>query len=325
MTDLRTLRIPSHALTVLAGAVVVVSWASAFPAIRLAAPELGVVGLSLVRLLVAAVVLLALAPMTGVRLPARRDLPLVIACGVFGMAAYQVLLNWGELHVPAGTASIIVAAAPLVSIAIAAGVFGERLTIVKIAGSAVAIAGVALVSTARSDVSVTAAVWIVIAAAVVQGIYHPLTKPLLRRYTGLEVATYGMVVGVLLTVPFAGFAWHDMATADGSAWWSAVYLGVVPSALGFVMWGYTVARVPVATSTSLLYLVPAFAILIAYVWLGETPNPAELLGGIVVIAGVGSVTLGDRLLARIRRPQAPLPEPPVPEQVPILRHAEKRS
>ncbi|MBT2235385.1 DMT family transporter [Nonomuraea sp. NEAU-A123] len=320
MTCFRTPRIPSNALTALAGAVVVVSWASAFPAIRLAAPELGVAGLSLVRLLVAAVVLLALAPVTGLRLPARRDLPLVIACGVFGMAAYQGLLNWGELHVPAGTASIIVAGTPLVSIAIAAGAFGERLTIVKIAGSAVAIAGIALVSTARSDVSVTTTSWIVIAAAVVQGIYHPLTKPLLRRYTGLEVATYGMVVGAALTVPFVGFAWNDMTTADGSAWWSAVYLGVVPSALGFVMWGYTVARVPVATSTSLLYLVPAFAILIAYVWLGETPKLVELFGGIVVIAGVGSVTLGDRLLSRVRRPQMA-----VPEQVPILSHSEDRS
>jgi drug/metabolite transporter (DMT)-like permease len=281
---------------------VVLSWASAFPAIRVAAPELGVVGLSVVRLLVAALALLVLAPALGLRLPARRDLPLVLGCGVFGMAAYQVLLNWGELHVTAGTASIIVGAAPLVSVAIAAGAFGERLTVVKIAGSAVAISGVVLVSTSRPGTTVTSTIWIVIAAAVVQGIYHPLTKPLLRRYTGLEVATYGMVVGVVLTLPFAGLAWSDLSTASAGAWWAAVYLGVVPSALGFLMWGYTVARMPVATSTSLLYLVPAAAIGIAYVWLGEQPILAELLGGLVVITGVGTVTLGDRLLAQVRRP-----------------------
>jgi drug/metabolite transporter (DMT)-like permease len=280
----------------------VLAWASAFPAIRVAAPELGVVGLSLVRLLVAALALLVLAPALGLRLPARGDVPLVIACGFFGMAAYQLLLNWGELHVQAGAASIIVAAAPLVSVAIAAGAFGERLTVVKIAGSGVAIAGVALVSTSRSGTSVTSTVWIVIAAAVVQGVYHPLTKPLLRRYTGLEVATYGMVVGVALTVPFMGLAWSDVTSASAGAWWAAVYLGVVPSALGFVMWGYTVARVPVATSTSLLYLVPAAAIVIAYVWLGERPILAELVGGLVVIAGVGTVTLGDRVVSWRRRP-----------------------
>jgi drug/metabolite transporter (DMT)-like permease len=299
----------SKARTAVAGTVVVLAWASAFPAIRVAAPELGVVGLSLVRLLVAALALLLLAPAVGLRLPARRDVPLVMACGFFGMAAYQVLLNWGELHVQAGTASIIVAAAPLVSVAIAAGAFGERLTVVKIAGSGVAIAGVALVSTSRSSTSVTSTVWIVIAAAVVQGIYHPLTKPLLRRYTGLEVATYGMVVGVALTAPFLGLAWKDLSTASAGAWWATLYLGLVPSALGFVMWGYTVARVPVATSTSLLYLVPAAAIVIAYVWLGERPVVAELLGGLVVILGVGTVTLGDRVVSRLRRPEAPGPDP----------------
>ncbi len=302
MAPLGTTTRLSNARTAAAGTVVVLAWASAFPAIRVAAPELGVVGLSLVRLVVAALALLLLASALGLRVPARRDLPLVIACGFFGMAAYQVLLNWGELHVPAGTASIIVAAAPLVSVAIAAGAFGERLSALKIAGSTVAIAGVVLVSTSRSNTSVTSTIWIVIAAAVVQGIYHPLTKPLLRRYTGLEVATYGMVVGVVLTVPFTSFGWTDLTSASAGAWWAAAYLGVVPSALGFVMWGYTVARVPVATSTSLLYLVPAAAIVIAYLWLGEKPILGELFGGLVVIAGVATVSLGDRVLTRVRRP-----------------------
>ena len=118
-----------------------------------------------------------------------------------------------------------------------------------------------------------------------------------------------MVVAVALTVPFVGFAWTDMSTASAGAWWAAVYLGVVPSALGFVMWGYTVARVPVATSTSLLYLVPAAAIVIAYVWLGERPILAELFGGLVVIAGVGTVTLGDRVVSRVRRPEVPDSDP----------------
>ncbi len=297
-----SVRPTSSARAAFAGATVLLSWASAFPAIRVAAPELGVVGLSLVRLVVAAVALLALAPALGVRLPARRDLPLILACGFFGMAAYQILLNWGELSVPAGTASLIIAAAPLVSVAIAARAFGERLTAAKVVGSFVAITGVALVATSRSDTSITSTIWIVIAAAIVQGIYHPLTRPLLRRYTGLEVATYSMVVGTLLTVPFIGLAWSSLTSASNDAWWAAVYLGIGPSALGFVMWGYTVARMPVATSTSLLYLVPAAAIVIAYVWLGEKPILAELLGGVVVIAGVAGVSLGDRLLLRIRRP-----------------------
>ena len=284
----------------LSGLAVVVLWASAFPAIRVASPELGVLGLSIIRLGVATVALLLLAPILKVRMPARRDLWLIIACGFFGMAAYQVLLNWGEQYVPAGPASIIVASAPLVSVAIAVVAFGERLTPVKVVGSAIAIAGVVIVCLARSGFTFSTALWIVIAAMVVQGIYHPLTKSLLRRYSGLEVATYGMVVGTVMVLPGLPFAWTDLVTASAGAWISAVYLGLLPSALGFVLWGYAVSRLSVAASTSLLYLVPPVAVLIAFVWLREIPYVSELWGGLVVIAGVVLVSQGDRLRARFR-------------------------
>lgn len=279
-----------------AGLGVVVLWASAFPAIRVAAPGLGVIGLSFVRLATAAAVLSVIAVFARVRLPERRQLLLVVAAAFFGMTAYQVLLNWGELAVPAAAASIIVATAPMVSAAIATLTLGERLTPIKIAGSVLAIMGVAVIGLARSGATITTAIWIVVGAAVVQGIYHPLTKPLLRTRSGLEVATYGQVTGTLMTVALLPWGWHALAAGSASAWGSAIYLGLLPSAAGFVLWGYAVARLPVVTSTSLLYLVPPFAVLIAFGWLGEVPYPRELLGGMVVIAGVILVSQGDRLL-----------------------------
>ena len=286
-----------------AGLGVVILWASAFPAIRIAAPALGVIGLSVTRLAIAAVALLVVAPLFRVRLPAVKDLPLILACGFFGMAAYQILLNFGELDIPAGTASIIVAAAPMVSVAIAAAFLGERLTTVKILGSMVAISGVAVVCLARTGFSLSTAVWVLVGAMVVQGIYHPLTKPLLKKYSGLEVAVYGMVGGTLMLLPALPLGWDELTTADATAWWAVVYLGLLPSALAFVLWGYAVARLPVATSTALLYLVPPVAVLIGFLWLGEIPYPSELLGGAVVIVGVCTISLGDRVLARRRHRQ----------------------
>ena len=103
-----------------AGISVVILWASAFPAIRVAAPDLGAVGLSLSRLAVAGAALLVLACWTRPRRPRLRDLPLIAAAGFTGMTAYQLLLNEAERSVPAGTASLVIAAAPLVSLAVAA-------------------------------------------------------------------------------------------------------------------------------------------------------------------------------------------------------------
>lgn len=285
-------------LALAAGLGVVLLWASAFPAIRVAAPELGPAGLSLVRLAVATTALIVAAAVTRVRLPRWRDLGWIAGCGFFGMTAYQLLLNWGEVSVPAGTASIIVAAAPLVSVAVARLLFQEQVTRVTVAGSAVALAGVAFVSLARAGLSLSGAVWLVIGAMAVQGIYHPLQKPLLNRYTSLEVATYCMTAGTIMTLPFAPFDLGPLLHADAGAWAAAVYLGLLPSAAGFVLWAYAVSRMPVAAATSLLYLVPPVAVLIAWVWLGEVPVAQELIGGLIVIAGVAVVAQGNRLRAR---------------------------
>lgn len=282
----------------LAGLVVVVVWASAFPAIRVASPALGVIGLSFARLAVATVALLTIAIVMKARMPRLRDLGWIVGCGFFGMTAYQLLLNWGELHVPAGTASIIVAAAPLVSVAVARALFRERVPVATMIGSAIALAGVAFVCLARSGVSLSAAVWIVVAAMIVQGIYHPLQRPLLTRYSSLEVACYAMVAGTVMTLPFVPLDLTGLTSAGVGPWLAAIYLGLVPSALGFVLWGYAVARMPVAVSTSLLYLVPPVAVLIAWLWLGELPLVAELLGGVVVIVGVVIISQAPRLLAR---------------------------
>jgi drug/metabolite transporter (DMT)-like permease len=114
-----------------------------------------------------------------------------------------------------------------------------------------------------------------------------------------------MVAGTIMTVPFVPFGWSGMVTASPQAWVAGVYLGVLPSAVGFVLWGYAAARLPVVTSTSVLYTVPAVAVLISYLWLGEVPLLSELAGGGVIVLGVVGISQGDRLVAWFRRRRGP--------------------
>ncbi|MEV5387969.1 EamA family transporter [Streptomyces sp. NPDC052721] len=261
-------------------------WASAFPAIRVALEGYGPTQLSLLRLVVASAALAALLPWVKVRPPARRDLPRILAVGASGMSAYQLLLNWGELHVPAGTAALIVAAVPAISALLAAVLLGERLTPAGIVGSLVALAGTAVIATSTGEASYTAAAWTVLAAAVAQAVYHFAIKPLLRRYSGLEVTLYAMWVGTALLLPLAPSTVHALLEAPADATLAAVYLGLLPSAAGFVVWGYAVARLTVTAATAALYLVPVTALIVAYVWLGEEPETAQLFGGLITLIGV---------------------------------------
>jgi drug/metabolite transporter (DMT)-like permease len=267
----------------------VLLWASAFPAITVAVRGLGPAGLAVARLAVASAALALAAPLMGVRRPKRGDLPLIALCGLAGMTGYQLLLNAGERVVPAGTASLLVATAPVYASLLAVAFLGERASRRRWAGSAVALAGTVLIA-ASHGLGFGASALIVLAAAVLQAIFHTAQKPLLARYTGFEVTAYAMWAGTVLVLPWTGSLlralWGPGAHAGGAAIGSAVFLGLAPSAAGFVLWAYAMARTDVGRVTVSLYLVPAAAIGISLVWLGQVPGPAELIGGAIALAGV---------------------------------------
>jgi len=269
----------------LAAAGTVLLWASAFPAITVAVRGLGPAGLAVARLAVASAALAVAAPLMGVRRPKLGDLPLIALCGLAGMTGYQLLLNAGERVVPAGTASLLVATAPVYASLLAVAFLGERATRRRWAGSAVALAGTALIAASHGLGFGTSAL-IVLAAAVLQAIFHTAQKPLLARYTGFEVTAYAMWAGTVFILPWTGSLLHALPHAGGAAIGSAVFLGLAPSAAGFVLWAYAMARTDVGRVTVSLYLVPAAAIGISLVWLGEIPGPAELIGGAIALAGV---------------------------------------
>ncbi len=272
-------------LAQLAAAGTVLLWASAFPAITVAVRQLGPGGLSVARLTVASLALALVAPLLRIRRPRARDLPLIALCGLAGMTAYQLLLNTGERVVPAGTASLLVATVPVFAGLLAACFLGERPGRRWWAGSAVALAGTAVIAGSHG-LGFGAASLIVLAAAIAQAIFHTAQKPLLRRYSSFEVTVYAMWAGTLCILPWTGSLLSALPHATAPVIGSAVYLGIAPSAAGFVLWAYAMARMDVGRVTLSLYLVPAAAIVISAVWLGQIPGPVELAGGVIVLAGV---------------------------------------
>jgi drug/metabolite transporter (DMT)-like permease len=280
----------------------VLLWASAFPAIAVADRGLGPAGLAVARLVIASAALAAVAPFLSVRRPRARDLPLIAVCGLAGMTGYQLLLNAGERVVPAGTASLLVATAPVYASGLAALFLGERPGRRRWAGSAVALAGTAVIAVSHG-LGFGASALIVLGAAVLQGIFHTAQKPLLARYRGFEVTAYAMWAGTAFILPWSGSLLRALPHAGspgmGTAIGAAAFLGVAPSALGFVLWAYAMARMDVGRVTTGLYLVPVAAIGISLVWLGQVPGPVELAGGAIALAGVGLA--GSRPRERRRR------------------------
>lgn len=92
--------------------------------------------------------------------------------------------------------------------------------------------------------------------------------------------------GTLLALPLLPALAHDLPAAGAGPIRAMLFLGLGPSAVGFVAWAYAQSRLPVATATNTLYLVPFLAIGIGWAVLAETVHPLALAGGLLALTGV---------------------------------------
>jgi drug/metabolite transporter (DMT)-like permease len=266
-----------------AAGVTVLLWGSAFVGIRSAGRHFSPGALSLGRLTVAVVALAAIGLVRGERLPSRDALrevgiPLLV-CGLLWFGAYNVALNSGERRVDAGTAAMLVNVGPIL-IAVLAGVLPRAL----FAGLTVAFAGVVVIALASSRHATTTGVLLCLAAAGAYAAGVVAQKVVLRRLSPVQTVFFCALIGALATTPFVGQLSRELGPAHAEGW--IVYLGIGPTALGFITWGFALSRTTAGKLAATTYLVPPVSVLLGWLWLNETPASLAYLGGALCLAGV---------------------------------------
>lgn len=272
-------------------------WASAFAGIRagMRLSPSGTLGpdgygpgeLALLRFGTASTVLALYAFAKRMRLPDRSELPLIGLTGFLGISVYHVALNFGEMTVQAGAASLLISAAPVFTALLSVAVLKERLTGIGWLGILLAFAGVALIALSGGrGLRFTPGALLILLAATVAAVYSILSKQLLRRHAALEFTCYSIWAGTLPLLVFLPGLLRRLPVAAPQATFAVIYLGIFPAAIAYVLWNYALARMPASLLSSFLYLSPVLASLIAWVWLGEVPALLTLVGGAIAILGV---------------------------------------
>ena len=276
---------------VLAGAaalVTVAAWASAFIGIRAAGEDISPGALSLGRLLVGSLALGAVVAARREPLPARRDIPGIVVCGLLWFGIYSVALNEAERRIDAGTAAMLVNVGPVLIALLAGILLREGFPRSLLAGSAVAFAGAVLIGLATSDGGIAAgggaALCLLAALAYAGGVVSQ--KPVLSRVSALQVTFLACAVATLACLPFAPTMVGELGSAPGSSVRWMVYLGLVPTALAFTTWAYALSHTTAGRMGATTYLVPPLAILMGWLILSETPPVLALAGGALCLGGV---------------------------------------
>ena len=267
----------------------VVLWSSAFVGIRSAGRSLSPEALALGRLLVSSVALGVFAAVRRERLPERRDLARIASYGVLWLVVYNIVLNEAERRVDAGTAAMLVNIGPILIALLAGLLLREGFPRGLLAGCVVAFAGTAIIALATSDGG-SAASWGAVLCVVAAFAYAAaviVQKPVLLRASAFQVTWIACTVATIVCLPLTPQLLHGLRDADSSSIAWTVYLGIFPTAVGFVLWAYALGRTTAGRMGSMTYLVPPIAIALGWAFLGETPALLAVAGGALCLAGVG--------------------------------------
>jgi len=284
----RTYDVPALA----AAGVTVLLWGSAFVGIRSAGRTFSPGALSLGRLAVAVVALAAVGLVRGERLPSRATLraiglPLLV-CGLLWFGAYNVALNSAERRVDAGTSAMLVNVGPILIAVLAGVLLREGFPRSLFAGCAVAFGGVAVIAVASSThTATTAGALLCLVAAVAYAAGVVTQKVVLRELTPLQTVFLCAAIGAVVCLPFVPQLVRQIGHGHGGATGWMVYLGLGPTALGFVLWSFALSRTNAGRLAATTYLVPPVSVLLGWLWLGESPAGLAFLGGALCLAGVG--------------------------------------
>ena len=234
---------------------------------------------------------------------ARSDVPRVL------FAALMIFLNqfcfvYALKLADASTVAMIFGATPVFVAVISVALGLERLQRAFWIGAGLTFLGVALIALAAGSghsASLEGSL-IAVGMAVTWACYTLGVAPLMSRYSPFRISSVVLLIGWLPLALVSGPQLTDQTYSFGwLVWVGLVYAVIGPLFLTTILWFRAVAIVGASRASLFNNIQPFFAVLFALLLLGETLHPLEIIGGVLIFAGIAV----ERVWHRV-----PVPAPP---------------
>lgn len=305
---------PAAARLLLVG--VVILWGVNWPVMKIGVAAMPPVWFATARMVLGALSLFLLLAVLGrLKLPQRRDLPVVLTVGLLQMAAFLALVNIALQQVEASRSAILAYTTPLWVTPAAFLLLGERLSPLKGLGLALGLAGVAALFNPLgfdwSDRATLVGNGLLLLAAFSWSIAILHVRRHRWGTSPLQLAPWQMLAAA---VPLALLSWvtEDWSTVQWSGQLALLLAYNGPLATAFCFWAVvSVTRALPAVTTSLsLLAVPVTGVAASALILGEPLTPTLVGGLILILGGTVLVNLADVRRDGGRKAAAAAPEAP---------------
>ncbi|MFJ6939002.1 EamA family transporter [Streptomyces sp. NPDC101132] len=241
-----------------------------------------------------------------------------------GVAKFGLLFTGMDAGMPAGLSSLVLQAQAVFTAVFAALVLGERPGRVRLAGMAVAFAGIAVAAVEQGASGPVLGFALVVAAAACWGVSNVLT----RRAAPPDALNFMIWVCTVPVLPLFALSLllegpeRDLAALRALDWGGAgvlVYVAWVSTVFGFGAWGYLLRRYPASSVAPFSLLVPVFGMSSAALVLGEPVSGLRWAAAVLLVGGVALTSFGRgprRAVSAANAPGGPAasPVPPGPRR-----------
>ena len=276
-----------QASDVLLTAVAPVVWGSTYIVTTQFLPNFSPIAVAMLRALPAGLLLLLIVR----QLPSGIWWLRTFVLGALNISVFLSMLFVAAYRLPGGVAGTVAAVQPLFAVFLARLLLGSALRVSSVVAALVGIGGVALLvlspRAALDPVGVAAG----LAGAASMGIGNILTRKWQPPVSLLTFTAWQLTAGGLLLVPVVLAYTPPMPAPTLVNLGALAWLGLVGAALTYALWFRGIARLESTVVSPLLFISPMTAVLLGWLFLGQTLSPLQIAGIALVI---GSIWLSQR-------------------------------
>ena len=216
----------------------------------------------------------------------KTDIPVLIACAVFGQILYFECAYHAMTYLPVSLLTIVLGFVPAFSVIIERIFFKRRANRKMIIGILFCVVGIAFVIGADFSIIFEGRLigyLIAFGAIICWNVYNFLTASL-EKYDPISLAFWQLLCASVLIAPVAIHSMIPPTEWSGSLWLIVLYMGVISSAYGYMVIVYALKVIGPTPSAVYSDFMPVTAAICGAVFLHESLSPLHIVGGIIVIA-----------------------------------------
>ncbi|MEO8961746.1 MAG: DMT family transporter [Ginsengibacter sp.] len=222
----------------------------------------------------------------------KKDVPAFLLCALTAITINQMLFLKGLAFTFPIHAALLTLITPILITIIAARVLKEKITAAKTLGLILGIAGAALLVGSREagepGDNTMLGDSLIILSSVAYTFYFILVKPLMEKYSAIQVVRWIFTFGFLMILPFCYHEFNDIKwQLISSREWFLLFLIVVPGTFfAYVFNVYGIQKLNASLAGMYIYSQPVFAVIIAMIFLKEEFSVYKMIAGLLIGMGV---------------------------------------